>query len=318
MPENKKPVKQVSVYTGTDWDTYDIGANAENITLSSINIGDNVQNAFTELIGSNSLGNNQAVITDSQGRITTSNISVNSLENLDNTTVIENQGVLDNNASIKKLKQKNTDNIILPETKTSAVYMPDNITTLDRYLGNTDISTSGKSTISEIIGGNDISSIEDGTITGAIGNTSLTSIGDGTITGAIDSLNTNLFQNKILWQSPTGLYLNASQTVTLSEGISKQPNGIVLIWSAYTGDTDNNYRWNCNFIPKIICSITNYSGGYACPIGDNAYIYAGCKYIYITSDTTLTGHDYNQSFERTASSITVNNQRFALRYVIGI
>ena len=86
------------------------------------------------------------------------------------------------NAYIKKIKQKSTGDIIYPESKTGAIYMPDNITTLDGYLGNTDISGSGKSTISGIIGGTDISSI-----------------GDGTITGAIDSLNTRLYQNKILW-----------------------------------------------------------------------------------------------------------------------
>ena len=205
------------------------------------------------------------------------------------------------NAYIKKIKQKSTGDIIYPESKTGAIYMPDNITTLDGYLGNTDISGSGKSTISGIIGGTDISSI-----------------GDGTITGAIDSLNTRLYQNKILWQSPIGWYFNASQTATLSEGISKQPNGIVLVWSAYTGDTNNNYRFNMTFIPKFLCSLVDYAGGYACPVGDNAYIYAGCKYIYITSDTTLKGHDYNQSAEHTASGITVNNQMFGLRYIIGI
>lgn len=95
------------------------------------------------------------------------------------------------NAYIKKIKQKSTGYIIYPESKTGAIYMPDNITTLDGYLGNTDISGSGKTTISGIIGGTDISSIGDGTITGAIGSTDISSIGDGTVTGAINTLNTD-------------------------------------------------------------------------------------------------------------------------------
>ena len=182
MLDIKKPVKEVAVYDGSSWDRYDIGAKAENVSLSNINIGTNVNSAFNTLIGSNTLTDGKIVITDNQQHITTSNVNSSLLGGLSDTIIIENQGTLDNNVIIKKLKQNGTNNIICPESKTSAIYMSDNETTLDNYLG----------TITGTIGNTDISSIGNGTITGAIGDTDISSIGNGTITGAINTLNINL------------------------------------------------------------------------------------------------------------------------------
>lgn len=99
------------------------------------------------------------------------------------------------NAYIKKIKQKSTGDIIYPESKTGAIYMPDNITTLDGYLGNTDISGSGKSTIS-----------------GIIGNTNISEIADGTITGALNQLNNNLNRKILLRQLQFNYTIQANST----------------------------------------------------------------------------------------------------------
>ena len=158
MPDT---VKRVAIYNGLNWDKHDIGAKAENVTLSNINIGTNTQIAFENLIGSNTLSDRKIVITDNQQHIITSDIDSNLLNNLGNMIVTDSTSapVTEETSEIKKLKQGNT--IIYPTSKTSAIYMPDN-TTLDGYLDN---------------------------ISDSIGNTDISEIGGGTITGALSSLN---------------------------------------------------------------------------------------------------------------------------------
>ena len=134
---------------------------------------------------------------------------------------------------------------------------------------------------------------------------------------AISEIHTKLaeYENcKILWDdSETGaLYMNGSQTITLSEGISKQTHGIVLIFSYYNNGGQNESFSN-HFIPKEV--VARHPG-----CGHNINLFGmwanAMKYLYI-SDTTIKGHEKN-SGTQTIGGISLNNSYYALRYVLGI
>lgn len=121
--------------------------------------------------------------------------------------------------------------------------------------------------------------------------------------------------NKVLWSGAS--FMNASQTCTLSESITSQPNGIILVWSAYSGGASKNYQFQYFFIPKY--HISAHAG-----CGISVFLTSGGatnvtpKYVYI-NDTTITGNDDNAANNSTSSSgITIKPKTFVLRYVIGV
>lgn len=119
--------------------------------------------------------------------------------------------------------------------------------------------------------------------------------------------------NKMLWD---GVYfMNANQTVNLSEKISAQPNGIILAFSAYNDGVANNYDWNYFFVPKQ--HVASHAGaGVAFWMVTSKLEHIAVKYLYI-SDNKITGYSNNE----TASSnngVTYRNARFVLRHVIGV
>ena len=118
--------------------------------------------------------------------------------------------------------------------------------------------------------------------------------------------------NKVLWSG--GAYMNENQTITLSEAISAQPNGIVLVWSWYsTNNTAENFDWIYNFIPKWAAVNQANNGFQIAGFGVDGHM---AKYIYPT-DTTLRGYTYNDE-EFTKGNATFYNNRYVLRYVIGV
>lgn len=117
-------------------------------------------------------------------------------------------------------------------------------------------------------------------------------------------------------------------TINLSESVSNQPNGIVLVFSAYnatknTSETaptaanvlDQNFH--SFFVPKAhILTHSDYDKN------GNSFIMqrAGMlhhKILYI-SDTKITGHESNMNTTATLHGQTVNNRRFVLREVWGV
>ena len=115
---------------------------------------------------------------------------------------------------------------------------------------------------------------------------------------------------KKLWTGAQ--FLNASQTATLSDKIANQLNGIVLVWSKYSGGAQN-YEWNCFFIPKQI--VTEQPGG-----GHAMYCigsWPSYKYVYI-NQTTITGSNANESKNNKINGVTVDSTNHVLRYVIGV
>lgn len=122
-------------------------------------------------------------------------------------------------------------------------------------------------------------------------------------------------KNKVLWTG--GYYMSDTQTATLSEAISAQANGIVLVWSEYTNGASSNANFNMFFVPKHF--ITLHAGkGMPNFIGNGSANIVAMKYVYI-SDTTIKGYAGNDDAATEKNcGITVTPNRFVLRYVIGV
>lgn len=121
--------------------------------------------------------------------------------------------------------------------------------------------------------------------------------------------------NKILWSG--AYYMNDTQTATLSESVSSQPNGIVLIWSYYVDGAADNSNFRPFFIPKQF--VTSHNGkGISMFLTNSGLTVVASKYIYV-SDTKLTGHSNNgAAASAKASGVTSTPRQFILRYVIGV
>lgn len=109
-------------------------------------------------------------------------------------------------------------------------------------------------------------------------------------------------------------YMTAAHVSTLSEPISKQRTGIVLVFSAYE-DGAQNHHFQCCFVPKRIVS-AQPGAGYNFYLSTSDFSYIGTKYLYI-SDTQITGHANNND-TGTNNGVTYANDHWVLRYVIGV
>ena len=120
-------------------------------------------------------------------------------------------------------------------------------------------------------------------------------------------------ENRLLWQGAS--HMNGNQSITLSEPVSEQPTGIVLLFSLYDGSALDN-SFNTFFISKKQVEMFP-SCGHTFIMGINAGFSAmGAKYLYFT-DTVITGHAGNTS-NGTNSGITFDNSEYVLRAVIGV
>lgn len=119
---------------------------------------------------------------------------------------------------------------------------------------------------------------------------------------------------KILWQDDEGSYMNENQTANLTERISEQNSGIVLVFSSYTpGEGAHDYGWYEYFIPKTIVTLKP-GGGHHALIPDNSMDYGvrACKYLYVFDDH-INGNAYNVGVHG-----NINNSLTVLRYIIGV
>lgn len=123
-------------------------------------------------------------------------------------------------------------------------------------------------------------------------------------------------EQKLLWGGDltSGMYMTAGHTINLTEAVSAQPNGIVLVFCAYNGADDTNYSWESFFVPKQLVALS--TSGHTFVLGRGKFTYIGTKYLYI-KDTSITGHDDNK-LAGSNNGITYANNKFVLRYVIGI
>lgn len=123
-------------------------------------------------------------------------------------------------------------------------------------------------------------------------------------------------EQKILWGGDltSGMYMTAEHTANLTEAISAQPNGIILVFSAYENSTDTNYGWQCFFVPKQLVSLS--TSGHTFTLGRGKFTRTGTKYLYIY-DTYIKGHADNNA-TGTNNGVTFANNKFVLRYVMGV
>lgn len=123
-------------------------------------------------------------------------------------------------------------------------------------------------------------------------------------------------EQKILWgeDATSGMYMTADHEITLKEAISAQRNGIVLVFCAYDGTGDTNHSWQSFFVPKRLAALTTSEHTFVLSTGK--FTYTGTKYLYI-NDTTIIGHADN-NLTGSNNGITYANNKFVLRYVIGV
>lgn len=121
---------------------------------------------------------------------------------------------------------------------------------------------------------------------------------------------------KILWGDDlaSGMYMTSGHTANLTEAVSAQRHGIVLVFSAYNGAEDTNYSWECFFVPKQLVALS--TSGHTFILGRGKFTYVGTKYLYIY-DTYITGHADN-NLTGSNNGITYANNKFVMRYVIGV
>ena len=121
---------------------------------------------------------------------------------------------------------------------------------------------------------------------------------------------------KVLWSGAS--YLGDNQRADVSgDNFVSQPTGIVLVWSPYANGSALDYYWHYTYIPKS--HIRNHEGQTVCTgllIGGATLAYVGSKcvrvyntYIEGLADNTATG---------TANGITYANNRWVLRYILGV
>lgn len=122
------------------------------------------------------------------------------------------------------------------------------------------------------------------------------------------------FDGQLLWEG--GMYMTAGHTATLAEPVSQQNHGIVLVFSEYVDGATADQSFHCRFVPKKVVSI--HDGKAQCfQMSTSNLAYFATKYLYIT-DTQITGHANNNATGTGTCGITYTNNRFVLRYVIGV
>ena len=122
------------------------------------------------------------------------------------------------------------------------------------------------------------------------------------------------FQGVILWSG--GLYMTSGHTAELSEKISNQQNGINLVFSEYYDGENKNQSFVSFFVSKRL--VNSHSGcGHSFAMYTSNLNYFATKYLYI-SDTKIVGHDNNNLTGTGNTGIKYTNNRFVLRYVIGV
>lgn len=125
--------------------------------------------------------------------------------------------------------------------------------------------------------------------------------------------------NRLLYQGE-GLFMAEYQSITLSEKISQQPTGIVIIWSVYRDGQARDFHWYFQFVPKFILSLPTTTNQFdtdifLCAGGQSQY--AAMKELTITDDV-IYGRNGNASDKLIVNGITCVNNEWVLRAVIGV
>ena len=125
--------------------------------------------------------------------------------------------------------------------------------------------------------------------------------------------------NQVLWDpgEGKGYYMVASHTVNLSQNVSEQKTGIVLVWQGYNNGAAQTYDFIFEFVPKWQVSV-NAGKGVSCFLVNSTGTVLGTKYVYVHNDH-ITGNDANgNGATNRASGITTTNNKWVLTKVLGV
>ncbi len=123
-------------------------------------------------------------------------------------------------------------------------------------------------------------------------------------------------KNAVLWSG--ALYMSETHTINLTDNISNQNNGIVLVFSRYDNEVAEakNEQIKEFFVPKAVVE-THPGKGHCFDMATHKFTALCSKYLYI-SDKSITGHADNKTAGTSSTGVTYNNNYFVLRYVIGV
>ncbi len=121
--------------------------------------------------------------------------------------------------------------------------------------------------------------------------------------------------NRVLWSG--GYLMTSGHTVTLSQKISEQPNGIVLVFSRYSSGEIRDYHFNSFFVHKGFVELSPGVGNTFLMTTDGSFSIMATKYVYIHDDK-IVGNDVNSTTGTGTSGVKYENNGFVLRYVIGV
>lgn len=123
---------------------------------------------------------------------------------------------------------------------------------------------------------------------------------------------------RLLWTGAD--QMDTGTSISLSQGISEQKHGLVLVFSGYDTDynTPKDSSFNCFFVPKTQAEFHMGEVGHTFIMGINAgFSLIGAKYLGFPSDGTILGMSSN-TLSGQNSGIMFDNSKFCLRYVIGV
>ena len=117
---------------------------------------------------------------------------------------------------------------------------------------------------------------------------------------------------KVLWSGAH--FISEGQTATLSEAISDQPHGIVVVFSLYESGAKRDTDWSYHFIPKHHVESFDQEGLAISSLSQWLHM---AKYLYV-GDTTIRGNGNNGKTSMTVGDVTISNGSYVMRYVLGV
>lgn len=120
---------------------------------------------------------------------------------------------------------------------------------------------------------------------------------------------------KVLWDNAFFMAGNPVQVATLTEAVSAQQHGIILVFSEYVNGAAANYSYQSFFVSKK--EVEHRANVSHCfPLFGAEFAVTALKFLFI-HDTKIVG-DARNSTSGTKSGITYSGNRFVMRTVYGI
>lgn len=120
--------------------------------------------------------------------------------------------------------------------------------------------------------------------------------------------------SKVLWSGAS--HMNANQSAPLNDLISKQANGIVLVFSLYRNGAAEDVSINSFYVSKKEVELLEGAPHSFFMLINSGFSTIGAKYLNIY-DNVILGNATNTT-SGANNGISFNNSSFVLRYVIGV